>query len=184
VDLAEMPALYDECESALEYSKNNEAGRVKGWRPNGIRLNEAASSARSAMVGVLASWCDLVVDQRGQRAQGTSGRGVPRPRQRDVSHMSAFLCAHLTWLTSHAAAAEFATEIGDVAAAARRAASPDQRARSALGPCAEPGCEGIVYAIKTIGSERDHQVRCEAGHVWQPHQWMLLGRWIEQRRSA
>lgn len=182
-DIAELPLLYDACEHALEYGRENAVGRVKGWRPSGIRLNEAALAARSAMVGVLASWCNLVVDQRGVTWRGPVGDLV-QPRQRDVAHMAAFLRAHLAWLTAHAAASEFAAEIADIAAAARRAASSSQRVRVELGPCAEPGCDGTVFASRGVRGERDQQVSCDAGHAWEPHQWLMLGRWIEQARPA
>lgn len=194
LDLAELPMLYDACERALEYGRGNMVGRVKGWRPSGIRLSGVALAARSAMIGVLASWCHLVMEQRGLGQRGLGQRGLEQrdpaagdlvgPRHRDVEHMAAFLGVHLAWLTAHAAGGEFASEITDVAAAARRAACPGQRVRLELGPCAEPGCDGTVFATRTVGGSRDQQVSCDAGHIWQPHQWLMLGRWIEQTRSA
>lgn len=36
IDLAELPTLYDACERALEYTKENMVGRVNGWWPGHI----------------------------------------------------------------------------------------------------------------------------------------------------
>jgi hypothetical protein len=178
-DLAELPALFEACERALEHSSENLAGRVRGWWPSGIRLNESALEARSAMIGVLASWCQLVLEERGSYLADVAG-----PRQRDVPHMAAFLGKNLAWLTAHAAAADFAAEIYTVVATARRAVWSSQRVRVELGPCPEPGCDDTVFAIKTVGESRNQQVTCGSGHGWEPRQWLMLGRQIEQTRPA
>jgi hypothetical protein len=179
-DLAELPALYEACERALEYGTENLAGRVRGWWPSGIRLNESALQARAAMTGVLASWCQLILEERGSPRRGA----IAAPRQRDIAHMAAFLSTNLGWLTAHAAATDFITEINDVTAVARRVVRAGQRVRVELGPCPEPGCGDTVFAVKTIGEPQDHQVTCGAGHICGPREWLMLGRQIERARPA
>lgn len=81
---------------------------VDHGRMPGTPLSAQAAGARSAIRGVLASWTHLVV----------GGRAVPRPA-RSVTDMADFLHRHVDWLGAHPAAAEIATEIGDLAARLR-----------------------------------------------------------------
>lgn len=172
--LSRLPALYKECEETLQHRADHSAGRVSGRWPGGICLNEAAVTVRSDMTVVLASWCQMVAGER----------RVPRPGRRTVGRLAAFLRTHLEWLSAHSAAADFAAEVAELVAAASGVICPDPMLTMDLGPCAEPGCHHILRAtIRGADQSLTQQVRCDAGHIWQPHQWLLLGRRIERARQ-
>jgi hypothetical protein len=161
--LRELPALYHACASALECGRSSTGERVSGWWPRGISLNQAAFDARIAIEDVLADWCAMVVDERG--ITGPPGGQVPR--------LASFLADQLDWLTVHCAATDFPEEIERLAAAARDALDPHPRLPAALGACIEPGCGQPIRATSVA---RVPQVACDAGHTWQPHQWLQLRR--------
>jgi hypothetical protein len=172
--LAGLPALYQECALDLCHHGSRGTERLTGWWPGGISLNEAVMTVRSEMTGVLVSWCQLVVGER----------GVPDPGHLDLGQLANFLRTHLKWLAGHAAAGDFAAEIAGLFAAAGEVTSPSPGLTLDLGPCAEPCCDRILRA--TIGGPGEtpaHQVRCDAGHIWAPAQWLLLGRQIEQAKQ-
>lgn len=169
--LAGLPALYHGCERALEHRRHRPVERVSGWWPGGVCLDDSVVEVRSAMVEVLASWCLMIVAER-----GTAG-----PGQRTVECLAAYLRAHLDWLAAHAAAADFAGEIDQLVKSARDVVGPAAKPDIELGPCATPDCGTVVRATVGHGDESAaYQVICEAGHVWQPGQWLLLRRRIEQ----
>ncbi|MQA07456.1 MAG: hypothetical protein GEU98_02690 [Pseudonocardiaceae bacterium] len=120
---------------------------------------------------MLASWAALVVDER----------AVSGPGGRNVGELAAFLATHLDWLGAHPAAQDFADEIAELAHAADNVLHPNPTLHMELGPCAEPGCDQMVSA--TVRAEDAHlppQVGCSAGHVCQPHQWLLMAGQIHQ----
>jgi hypothetical protein len=136
---------------------------VSGWWPAGISLNETAMTARSGIDEVLASWCSLVIDER----------GVARLAGRSVGELVAFLSGQLPWLLGHVAAADFCEEIDELATTACRAASAEPVLRIDLGECAEPGCR---LPVSASGGSPVPRVSCAGGHTWQPHQWLQIGR--------
>jgi hypothetical protein len=110
-------------------------------------------------------------------------RGVAGPKHREVLHLVAFLTTHVDWLAAHATAADITAEISDLVRTAREAINPNKVTRIELGPCGQPGCNQAVHAaVRAQDKLLPLQVSCEAGHVWPPHQWLLLGRRIEQAR--
>ncbi|WP_116026037.1 hypothetical protein [Thermomonospora umbrina] len=144
-----------------------------GRRGDGLRLNEEAVAARSAVLSVLACWSAMVADER----------RVTRPARREATELAGFLAVHLDWLLAHQAAADFAEEILRAAAKARRAAHSAVLPEMDLGPCPHTGCTGVMSAMGySRGNGRGHDVRCDAGHVWLPHQWLKLSRQIEGTR--
>lgn len=172
-DLAGLPKLYEASEGALAHRRHRAVERVRGGRPNGICLNGAVLEARSDMLRILASWSGMVVDER----------GVTGPDQREIRHLASFLTTHADWLAAHTTAADIAGEIADLVKSARDAINPNTTTWMELGPCGQPGCEQTVRAV--VRAENDllpARVSCEAGHVWPPHQWLLLGRRIAQAR--
>lgn len=175
--LSGLPASYQECEEALQHRADHSAGRVSGWWPGGICLDEAALAIRADMADILASWCQLVVGER----------GVAGPGNGTVGLLAAFLRVHLKWLGAHPAAADFAAEVAALVTAAAAVNSPDPGLTMDLGPCAQVGCDRIVRAtIRGQGQSPAGRVRCDAGHVSQPDQWLLLGQRTESatRRVA
>lgn len=164
-ELRGLPEVYQECEGILVRTPQGAAvERVNRTKRAGTTLNERAVQVRTDILAVLASWCGLVADER----------AVPRPERREVAHLVDYLDRHLDWLATHPAAADFAGELSTVTRAAQAVLDPDPTVRTELGTCGEVGCEQPVYATFR-GESPVPQVGCTAGHVWQPHQWLLLG---------
>jgi hypothetical protein len=160
-ELAELPDLYEDVLGLSHYRFDD---LVRTGKTTGICRNDAAVAVRADMLDLLASWATLVVDER----------GVAGPQRRAVPELVQFLNGHLDWLATHPAAADLADEIGDLAALAHEALAPKPATDVVLGRCARPGCSGTVRA--TTDDSLARQVSCDAGHVWKPHQWLLLGR--------
>lgn len=185
-DLIELPEWYESCEHVLDTLQpyrfaersnghtNGNNGKTNG-KTNGIRLADAAVTVRSDMIGLLSSWCGLVVDER----------GVSKPDHLDIRQLTGFLAIHLEWLTAHAVAPDFADEIAGLAKAAREVVRPDAVIRMDLGPCVQPGCGRTVHALtRDEDGQELYRVSCEAGHVWRPDQWLVLSSRLEQARRA
>ncbi|SFW78349.1 hypothetical protein [Amycolatopsis australiensis] len=176
-DLAELPRLYDDCESLLIAAPRALTEKVSGRFVKDAQLNDTAVSVRSDMVAILASWAGLV----------TAERAVTRPARRDVATLASFVAAHLDWLLAHPAAADFVDEVTTLARAARQAAQPGARIHLELGQCVRPGCESALFATThgDGGTSLTGHVRCESGHVWKAHQWLpLADRLAKTRRPA
>ncbi|RCG33293.1 hypothetical protein DQ384_02390 [Sphaerisporangium album] len=167
-DLLRLPDLHEACAEALTSGPRAFTERVSGRRPSGISLNEAAVSARADVVAFLACWTALVADER----------ATPGPRSSQVTRLAGFLDQHLDWLLGHPAAGSLAAEIAEVTAAARAALEPRRESRRELGSCGNPGCSLTLYAGS--GPGQASEVRCEAGHVWHPREWLLLGRPLDR----
>ncbi|HEU5331771.1 MAG TPA: hypothetical protein VFU73_03380 [Actinocrinis sp.] len=166
-----MPDLYDECESVLGPSTYCFTERVSGSKGTGIPLNAAAMTARTEIMGLLASWASLVISERRLSAAPA----------RTVSGLSSFLAAHLNWLVAHPAAEDFAEEVCGAVRTAHTAAQPAPSLHIELGTCVQPGCESALYATGRAGDDRPtHQVRCGAGHVWSARDWLLVAHRLEQ----
>lgn len=174
--LIELPGIYDDCESALHPRRNPTLQRVSGSRQSpGIRLDEGAITARSGIVGFLASWSALVADER----------SVHRPPHRSPDALADFLLTHLNWLLAHATAADFAAEIAELTRHARRSAYTQPALRIDLGQCIHADCNAaMTTSPSACDDRRTREVSCSAGHSWQPHQWLLLSRQIQQTRHA
>ncbi|MFC6064411.1 hypothetical protein [Streptomyces ochraceiscleroticus] len=166
--LRELPGLYEECARSLaEHSTAYLSPRVSGSRRIGIALNDAAMTVRDNILGVLATWAAMVVDERGLHA---------RPA-RTASELSRFLVTHLDWLSAHAAAADLAKEITELVRAARHVLEELPPAPRRLGNCVEPGCSGVItIALGYAQGQRRRPVECAAGHTWQMHEWVQLSR--------
>ncbi|MFI0899351.1 OvmZ protein [Streptomyces sp. NPDC020983] len=162
MSLRALPRLYAACEHALGPVTSGFQERVSGTRGRGMPLNERAMEARSDMVGVLASWADMVVGERRASA----------PRGRTVRDLAGFVAGHLDWLLAHPAADDFVSEIVMVEEAALRAVHGRGASRE-LGRCPEPDCGSTVQSGVLPGG--DFAVSCGSGHVLTPQQWMLLG---------
>lgn len=176
-DLAELPRLYDDCESLLISAPRAFTEKVSGRFVKDTQLNDTAVSVRSDIVAILASWAGLV----------TTERAVARPVRRDVATLAAFVGAHVDWLLAHPAATDFVDEVTTLAKSARRAAQPGARIHLELGQCVRPGCESVLFATThgDGGSALTGHVSCESGHVWKAHQWLpLADRLAKTKRRA
>ncbi|HWE88568.1 MAG TPA: hypothetical protein VG317_03775 [Pseudonocardiaceae bacterium] len=164
-DLAGLPGRYDDCAHALSAHRSWSNDRVRGGRPAGIRLNEAAVTARARIVSVLSSWCGLVAAER----------RIAGPDRLEVPLLAGFLSRHLGWLAGHPAAGDLVAEITELRGAADGVREPDPTIRISLGPCPRPGCAAAVRGTMHPGrDERPTRVCCAAGHVVPPSQWLLL----------
>ncbi|HEV2778610.1 MAG TPA: hypothetical protein VGX25_04345 [Actinophytocola sp.] len=164
-DLVGLPTWYESCADYLDYRHHRFVERVNGRQPRGIVLSDAVVTIRSDILSTLASWCSLVVDER----------GVVGPNQLDIRALATFLVIHFTWLTAYPAAPDLVDELADLTEAARGVVLPSNHFRTEVGVCDQPGCGQMVYAESY--SEEDqvpYRVACEAGHAWPPDQWLLL----------
>jgi hypothetical protein len=168
--LTSLPQLYQACEQALEVQRQHSIRAVRGRRPTGICLDDHTVAVRSDTIGVLCSWCEMVVDER----------SVPGPSRLDVLTLATFLQTQLDWLAAHTVAADFAEEIAGLVAAVRKVLNPAPARTIDLAPCPRDGCGRMVRAsISTARHRSAPQVCCDAGHTWQPRQWLDLSRLLE-----
>jgi hypothetical protein len=173
--LGKLPELYAACEKALEVRWYAFAPRSRGKSHDGLRLNERAVRVRGDMVSVLSSWAMTVLDER----------SITRPGSTRVESLVSFLTGQIDWLAAHAAAGEFAAEVARLVDAAGSVLEPASSRQIDLGACVEDGCDGRLTARLRVldGAARD-EVGCDAGHTWPLQHWLLLGRRIEQLRTA
>ena len=163
-DLAALPDLYNACEAVLGGRRQHFTNsRVRGGLSRGLSLNEGALRARSRILEILSSWSGLVASERDVR-----------PPRRELGSLVSFLISHVDWLATHPAANDFAAEISEIAADARRAAGMESSVRHEIGKCClHAACSRRVWATVCAGGTVD--MRCEAGHNLPPHRWLLLG---------
>lgn len=174
-DIAELPQLYRECESALTRFPFAFGLKVRGGERRGLALNEAAVNARLNIESVLTTWSKVVAGER----------RLTKLARRDVTDLATFLSAHLDWLLAHPVGANFADDIAAVAATARRASRPGAALHLNLGQCVHQDCGGPMFATRSAqDGPSSLQVRCEAGHVWRPDEWLLLARRVHQGTSG
>lgn len=160
INLTELPGLYAECGSVLSrfpFALQQKVNRGAVVSPS---FSEAAVEARSGIMTLLASWSGMVAD----------AREMNKPPRREVQHLTVFLARQLAWLAAHPAGPDFAREVADTAAAARRATMPSSL-RMDLGRCVEDGCGGSLFVA---ADDSAATVRCESGHVWRAHEWLHL----------
>jgi hypothetical protein len=162
--------MYQACEDALEVRRQHSIRVVRGRRTEGICLDDETVAVRSNMVEVLTSWCEMIVVER----------KVTSPKNRDVRTLASFLRAYLDWLATHAVAADFAEEIVSLVLSVRKVLNPAQTRTIDLAPCPRDGCGQMVRAsIGTVQHRSPPQVCCDAGHTWQPREWLDLGRRLD-----
>jgi hypothetical protein len=162
--LIELPSLFDMCAHVLDLRPNGFRERVSGHRPHGIVLRDAVVSVRSEILGVLASWCGLVISER----------GVPGPDELAVRKLVGFLGIHLQWLFQHPNAPDLVDELTELSEAVSAALRPDTGFRVAVGICPMAECGRTVHAEAHREGAEPYEVACEAGHVWAPEHWLSL----------
>ncbi|SDG48954.1 hypothetical protein SAMN05216553_108309 [Lentzea fradiae] len=165
-ELRALPGLHEQCAQSLTPGRRPEVVQIKNTRvPGAMSLNLTAVSVRSSILGVLASWSSLVIEET----------GTARPPSRRVHVLSTFLYRNLDWILRQEVAQDFAEEITDLADAARAVLDPSMSERLDLGPCGEAGCGMTVYAaIGVAGETGAHSASCGAGHHLSASQWLLL----------
>lgn len=168
--LTSLPHMYQVCEDELEVHRQHPIRVVGSGRPTGICLNDEIVAVRGNMIAVLSSWCDMIVEKR----------GVIGPKSRDVRRLASFIENCLDWLATQASAADFAEEIAGLVRSVRRVLNPAQVRTIDLVPCPREGCDQVVRASISVGQHRlPPQVSCDAGHTWQPREWLNLSRQLD-----
>jgi hypothetical protein len=175
-DLARLPALYDGCFHEIACASRSSISRT-GLR--GLRkldqFNEEAVEARKDIHGVLRSWACVAAERHGLALPESS-----------VGALVAFLVSHLDWLTSFAAAPEFAAEVAGLCSRAeqvtrRAAATPLQHD---LGRCVETACDGRLTARAVAGRSAASTIGCDRGHTWRPQEWLTLSARLSERETS
>lgn len=173
--MATLPELYRDCEDLLAGARRPLLEKIRHSRLGGLSLREEAVTVRTDIMTLLASWSGFVVEET----------KVSPPGRRAVAELATFLDDHLDWLLAHSAALDFVDEIDDVALAARRAARPDNVLHIELGSCIKAGCDSPIAATTvTADGASPGTVECEAGHVFPPHQWLLVAHRRQQLRNS
>jgi hypothetical protein len=134
----------------------------------GMPFNVRAADVRESILGVLASWSGMVVEER----------HVTAP-PRTVDAMAKFLCNHIDWLAAHIAAAEVTDEVTWLVRSAHHVAYPAPVRRVPIGACVEVGCPGeLIALVRLHESLLPPEISCDADpcHKWAAHQWMQLSR--------
>jgi hypothetical protein len=174
-DMVELPKLCDELESSLIRFPFAFEERIRGGALKGLCLDEESVDARSDIISMLATWSGMVAGER----------KLSKPISRDVPGLAAFLIRHLDWLLAHPMAPYFADEVATIAATARRVSRPSPVPHRPLGYCVEEGCDASLYAAATAADARSPvQVSCEAGHIWQAREWLVLASRISGQGNA
>jgi hypothetical protein len=167
--LTNLPQMYQACEDELAVHGQNPVKVTGSRRSTGICLNEEAMDVRGNVVGVLASWRDMIAEER----------GVSGPKGRDVRKLALFIEAYLDWLATHCVAGDFAEEITGLVRSVKRVLNPAQVRTIDIAPCPWEGCGQMVRAsISTVERRLPPQVSCGAGHTWQPGEWLNLSRQV------
>ncbi|WP_018348209.1 hypothetical protein [Longispora albida] len=168
--LTSLAALYLDCEAALARSTGLH-DKVSGTSSPSLPIALPAVEARAAIVGVLAEWAGLCVDER----------GVDAP-ERAAGPLVGFLLGQLNWLAAHAAGGDFCDELADLVHQADRAAYPCPPRRTQLGRgCPLPGCSGLLVGVVHVDRPERSRIECDLdpeAHRWGRDQWFAV------RRSA
>ena len=165
--LQDLPGLYNECGRLLGGS-DQPRDRTSGGSMPGMPFNAPAAEVRAAILGVLASWSGMVVEDR----------GVTAPR-RTASVLAKFLGKHVDWMAAHVTATEATDEVAQLVRSARRVAYPYPIHRVSIGACVEAGCGGeLVAVVHPQEPLLPAEISCDADprHRWLGHQWMQLSR--------
>lgn len=166
--LGDLPRAYDGLVDVMQPSPQQPFLRVKGMRgASGIRIDEAASTCRSEVLGLLRSWSALVAEECAVRG----------PASHDCAAMAAFLIRHLEWLLAHPAAGDFVDEVHAVSASLRKTINSG-RPQFDIGPCVRPGCDDRLVAMMSATSGK-YEVHCGRGHIWRADQWLQLYRRLQ-----
>jgi hypothetical protein len=175
--LARLPGLYETCGRRLDGpSPDTTRPRVSGGARPVMPVNTAAMEARAAILAVLGSWAGAVADER--------RIGAP---SREAARLAGFLGRHLDWLAAHPAAGDFSAEVARLVRRASRVVDPEVRRHVPIGSCVEDGCAGSLTAVvradrpgspTTIACDHDPE------HRWPGHEWLRLGRLLDDAGPA
>ncbi|XUL85499.1 hypothetical protein ACQ86D_01415 [Streptomyces galilaeus] len=174
-NLTRLPALYDGCFHEIAFSRSS-VSRTGLRGPRKLdQFNEEAVEARKDIHHVLRSWACATAERL----------GMPLP-EGSVGALVAFLVSHLDWLTSFAAAPDFAAEVAGLCSRAERvtrsaiATTPQHD----LGSCVKPGCDGRLTARAVPGRSAASTIGCGRGHTWRPQEWLTLSARLDEGETS
>ena len=169
--------VYAELVLQLDPSGTGQGVVVGGTRDVGIDLNPRAVEARDRVASVLASWAEMIADER----------GFARPARHPTS-TAQFVSDNATWLAAHLIAGDAFDELWELAyGEPYRVACPSGTRVRYVGPCPYAGCDGEVQAyLRLTTATTPSEVRCgvNPAHAWLPHQYLSLARQIGSQRAA
>jgi hypothetical protein len=113
--IAEMPAMYEDL--SRQVSSGSSGPRVSGSSSARLPINPTASEHQCQIVGVLASWCKLVADER----------GIATPAGPEVWRTAPWLTVHVTWCAANPWVDEMLAELRQLAGRARSIADPTRK---------------------------------------------------------
>jgi hypothetical protein len=166
-DLARLTILYHMCGQLLAGSPPRPIqDKIPGGRIRSAVFNMAAADARTAILGVLASWSGMVAD----------GRRIGPP-QRTVGALADFLVRHADWLAAQEVAPEMTNEFRALVRQARSIVEPHRQRRITVGACVESGCRGhLVVVVRPREAALSPKIICDhdRAHCWAAESWMRL----------
>ncbi|MFE0804691.1 hypothetical protein [Streptomyces sp. NPDC058812] len=175
LELMRLPGLYEECGLRLGGESGPCREKTSGGPLPGMPFNSRAADARTSILGVLASWASMVVEER----------GLAGPR-RSVAPLAQFLARHGDWLAAHSAAGEVSGEVARLVRKARGVIDPVPSRHVVIGGCVEPGCPGALTAVvRPRRPQVPAEITCDAddSHSWFGHEWLQLSRRVGAARS-
>lgn len=162
--LNEIPDLYEACDAQLARQPGSQLWeKITVSASHSLPFDEAAATAKSDLLSVIATWAGLVTDEF----------RVPGPNRRDATRLTAFLRLHLDLLLAHPAAGSFADEVHAVAESAQQVAEGGRPRRIVVGSCVHEGCGAEVVGQIRPDDTTAH-IACEHGHTWTSQEWLLI----------
>jgi hypothetical protein len=120
-DLIRLPTWYGQPDHS-DFREDRFTEPMTSRRRRRVVRSEMVVTIRSDILSTLASWCEMVVAER----------GVTEPYQLDVRQLATFLAIHLNWLTEHPAAPDLVDELAALAQTARELILPSIHDQPAL----------------------------------------------------
>jgi hypothetical protein len=168
--------------AGLTGHKTASGAYVTGTAEPRLPINPAVADLRDRIPGVLASWARVHVEELGT-APPTGGSPLA---------LCAWLARSIDWAAAQPWAGEYAAELGQLRARARKLIDLPGRPRAVVGPCVEridgARCQGtLTSAIREEWDARPSLIECDGcGAAYDSTQWMRLGQRVAAmgRRTA
>lgn len=170
--VAELPALYRECELALAGTRGKgDSDPVTHRRDPGLVLSIPAMQAREHVRVELSSWVRIGLDE---------GPWDQAPAD-TITAMAVWIVGRLDWYAARDYADEVARTFADTHAEAWSAAYPSGASRIDIAACVEDECAGMLSAyVRSDDDLLPAVIRCsaDAEHAWASGDWRSLERRI------
>lgn len=169
--------------AGLTGHKTVAASYVSGSSEPRLPINPAVATLRDRIPGVLASWTRVHLEELPP---------CTLPSGDSPGVLCAWLARSVDWAAAQPWAGEYAAELGQLRARARKLIDLPGRPRAIVGPCVEyvegRRCDGtLTSAIREEYDARPSLIECDTcGAAWDSTQWMRLGQRVAAmgRRAA